>query len=113
VSYRDVEELLAERGLDVSYETLRRWVLKFGPQFARRLRARRPRPSSSKWHLDEMVVAIGGRQLWLWRAVDLRSSKMKAESVQVVFVLPDLLAGEGRLRRTAGELTLALLSANF
>ena len=51
LSYRDVEELLAERGLDVSYETVRRWVLKFGPQFARRLRARRPRPSS-QWHLD-------------------------------------------------------------
>ncbi len=69
LSYRDVEELLAERGLDLSYETIRRWVLKFGPQFARRLRARRPRPSS-QWHLDEIVVAIGGRRLWLWRAVD-------------------------------------------
>src|SRR5919112_4790852 len=69
LSYRDVEELLAERGLDISYETVRRWVLKFGPQFARRLRARRPRPTS-QWHLDEMVVAIGGRRLWLWRAVD-------------------------------------------
>ena len=69
LSYRDVEELLAQRGLDISYETVRRWVLKFGPQFARRLRARRPRPSS-QWHLDEMVVAIGGRRLWLWRAVD-------------------------------------------
>src|SRR5215207_9524941 len=69
LSSRDVEELLAERGLDVSYETIRRWVLKFGPQFARRLRARRPRPSS-QWHLDEMVVAIGGKRLWLWRAVD-------------------------------------------
>ena len=68
LSYRDVEELLAERGLDISYETVRRWVLKFGPQFARRLRARRPRPTS-QWHLDEMVVAIGGRRLWLWRAV--------------------------------------------
>jgi hypothetical protein len=69
LSYRDVEELLAERGLDVSYETVRRWVLKFGPQFARRLRARRPRPSS-QLHLDEMVAAIGGKRLWLWRAID-------------------------------------------
>src|SRR5215813_8186162 len=50
-SYRDVEELLAERGLDISYETVRRWVLKFGPAIARRLR-RRPRPSDH-WHLDE------------------------------------------------------------
>src|SRR5436309_15598894 len=55
LSYRDVEELLAERGLEVSYETVRRWVLKFGPGFARRLRRSRPRPSD-RWHLDEMVV---------------------------------------------------------
>jgi transposase-like protein len=68
-SYRDVEDLLAERGLDVSYETVRRWVLKFGPVFARELRRRRPRPTS-RWHLDEMAVIIGGRQFWLWRAVD-------------------------------------------
>jgi hypothetical protein len=52
--------LLAERGLDVSYETVRRWVLKFGPMFARELRRRRPRPTA-KWHLDEMAVMIGGR----------------------------------------------------
>ncbi len=69
LSYRDVEELLVERGLDVSYETIRRWVLKFGPAFARRLRRRRPRPSS-RWHLDEMVVRIGGKRMYLWRAVD-------------------------------------------
>ena len=69
LSYRDVEELLAERGLDVSYETVRRWVLKFGPLFARELRRRRSRPTS-QWHLDEMAVMISGRQFWLWRAVD-------------------------------------------
>ena len=69
LSYRDVEDLLAERGLDVSYETVRRWVLKFGPLFARELRRRRPRPTS-QWHLDEMAVMIAGRQFWLWRAVD-------------------------------------------
>src|SRR5215217_6090011 len=51
LSYRDVEELLAERGLDVSYETVRRWVLKFGPAFARNLRRLRPRPSD-RWHLE-------------------------------------------------------------
>jgi putative transposase len=68
-SYRDVEELLAERGLDVSYETVRRWVLKFGPLIARRLRARRTRPSE-RWHLDEMVVRIAGKHMYLWRAVD-------------------------------------------
>jgi putative transposase len=69
LSYRDVEELLAERGLDISYETVRRWVLKFGPAIARRLRQRRPRPSD-RWHLDEMVVRIGGERMYLWRAVD-------------------------------------------
>jgi putative transposase len=69
LSYRDVEELLAERGLDISYETVRRWVLKFGPAIARRLRQRRPRPSE-RWHLDEMVVRIAGKRMYLWRAVD-------------------------------------------
>jgi putative transposase len=69
LSYRDVEELLAERGLDLSYETVRRWVIKFGPAFARNLRRLRPRPSA-QWHLDEMAVVIGGKRLWLWRAVD-------------------------------------------
>src|ERR1700741_1606450 len=69
LSYRDVEELLAERGLDISYETVRRWVLKFGPAIARRLRERRPRPSN-RWHLDEMVVRIAGKRMYLWRAVD-------------------------------------------
>jgi len=68
-SYRDVEDLLAERGLDFSYETVRRWVLKFGPLFARELRHRRPRPTA-RWHLDEMAVMIAGRRFWLWRAVD-------------------------------------------
>src|SRR5580700_1526966 len=68
LSYRDVEELVAERGLDLSYETVRRWVLKFGPVIARRLR-RRPRPSN-RWHLDEMVVRIAGKRMYLWRAVD-------------------------------------------
>src|SRR5580704_5520998 len=69
LSYRDVEDLLAERGLDVSYETVRRWVLKFGPTIARNLRQRRPRPSD-QWHLDEMVVRIAGKHMYLWRAVD-------------------------------------------
>ena len=69
LSYRDVEELLAERGLEVSYEKVRRWVLKFGPGIARKLRRCRPRPSG-RWHLDEMVVRIAGKRMYLWRAVD-------------------------------------------
>ena len=55
LSYRDVEDLLAERGLDVSYESVRQWVLKFGPLFARELRCKRRRPTS-QWHLDEMAA---------------------------------------------------------
>ena len=69
LSYRDVEELLAERGFDISYETVRCWVLKFGPVIAGRLRRCRPRPSN-RWHLDEMVVRIAGERMYLWRAVD-------------------------------------------
>src|SRR3984893_3594604 len=69
LSYRDVEELLAERRLAVSYETVRRWVLKFGPGITRKLRRCRPRPSD-RWHLDEMVVRIAGKRMYLWRAVD-------------------------------------------
>ena len=69
LSLRDVEELLAERGIVVTYESIRRWVLTLGPLIARRLRARRPKPHS-RWHLDEMVVRIGGKQMYLWRAVD-------------------------------------------
>ena len=69
LSYRDVEDLLGERGLDVSYETVWRWVLKFGPAIARRLRQQRPKPSP-RWHLDEMEVRIGGGRVYLWRAVD-------------------------------------------
>ena len=69
LSYRDVEDLLTERGLGISYETVRRWMLKFGPLIARKLRQRRPRPSD-RWCLDEMVVRIAGRRMYLWRAVD-------------------------------------------
>src|SRR5918993_6123986 len=69
LSFRDVEELLAERGIVVTYESIRRWVLAFGPAIARRLRARRSRPHG-RWHLDEMTVSIQGRRMYLWLAVD-------------------------------------------
>jgi transposase-like protein len=68
-SYRDVEGLLAERDVDVSYETVRRWALKFGLAYARKLRCLRPRPDG-RWHLDEMFVSINGKRMYLWRAVD-------------------------------------------
>ena len=69
LSRRAVEEMLLERGVEVSYETLRRWVAKFGPLIARGLR-RRQALSGDVWHLDEVRVSIRGRRLWLWRAVD-------------------------------------------
>src|SRR5215213_2886180 len=69
LSFRDVEGLLAERGIEISYETVRRWVLKFGPLVARNLRRLRPRPTG-RWHLDEMVITIQGKRMYLWRAVD-------------------------------------------
>jgi transposase-like protein len=67
LSNGDVEELLAERGLEVSYETVRRWVLKFGLTIARNLRRLPPKPTGT-WHLEEMVISIQGRQMYLWRA---------------------------------------------
>src|SRR5476649_1272519 len=69
LSFRDVEDLLAERGIIVSYETIRRWVDHFGPLIAAELRRRLCRPHST-WHFDEMVVSIGGRRMYLRRAVD-------------------------------------------
>src|SRR6188768_3451543 len=69
LSYRDVEELLAERGVILSYETVRQWCRKFGQTDANTLRKRRPRPGD-KWHLDEVFVSINGVQHSLWRAVD-------------------------------------------
>lgn len=69
MSLRDVEDLLAERGIDVTYETVRCWVNKFGPAFAANIREIRGR-ADSIWHLDEMVVRINGQRLYMWRAVD-------------------------------------------
>jgi putative transposase len=69
LSYRDVEDLLAERGIDVSYETVRRWALKFWQAYAYRLRKSRSR-SDVRWYLDEVFVTINGKRMYLWRAVD-------------------------------------------
>jgi len=95
LSYRDLEDLLAERGLDVSY-AVRRWVLKLGPLFARKLRRRRPRPTMS-WCLDEMAVMIAGQRFWLWRAVDDEGEVL------------DLLVQRRRDKAAAGKLILELL----
>ena len=88
LSFRDVEDLLAERGLDVSYETIRRWVLKFGPLFARELRRRRHRPTS-QWHLDEMAILIGGR--------------LRVESKDGIFSADLMLAGACARRDAADK----------
>ncbi len=69
LSFRDVEDMLAERGIDVSYESVRRWSVKFGLGYARTLRRLRPRPNG-RWHLDEVFVSINGKRMYLWRAVD-------------------------------------------
>ena len=64
-----VEEMLAARGIEVTYETVRRWALKFAQKAARRIRARRS-TFGDKWPLDEVVITINGKKHWLWRAVD-------------------------------------------
>jgi len=69
LSFRDVEEMLAMRGVNLSYETVREWCLKFGQTYANGLRRRSPRPGD-RWHLDEVFLKINGRLHYLWRAVD-------------------------------------------
>ncbi|WP_232337935.1 IS6 family transposase [Deinococcus arboris] len=69
LSQRDVQELLRERGIQVSHETLRQWNIKFAPLLTEELRHREPR-RGSRWLLDEVCVEIGGKKHWLWRAVD-------------------------------------------
>ena len=66
---RGIEDLVAERGIVVSHETVRFWVVKFGRQYAKSIRRDRPRVGD-KWHLDEVVILICGKKQWLWRAVD-------------------------------------------
>jgi putative transposase len=97
LSLRDVEELLAERGIVVSYETVRVWVARFGPLIARHLRRRRG-PSSGRWHLDEMFVKIAGRTMYLWRAVDSEGEVL------------DLLVQSRRDKRAALRLLRTLLT---
>ncbi|MDP1737948.1 MAG: IS6 family transposase [Caulobacter sp.] len=96
LSLRDVEELLAQRGVEVSYETIRCWTLKFGRQFAHNRRRSRPRPTGS-WHLAEMVVKIGGKRMLLWRAVDDEGEVL------------DMLVQERRNKRAALRLLRKLL----
>src|ERR1700753_1534793 len=96
LSLRMVEEILAARGIAVTHETLRQWGLKFGQEFANRIRRRAPR-RGDKWHLDEVVISIAGKKHWLWRAVD-----------QDGFVL-DILVQSRRDKRAAKRLLRKLL----
>jgi putative transposase len=96
LSLRMVEEMLAARGISVTYETIRQWGLKFGREFANRIRRRAPR-RGDKWHLDEVVITIAGKKHWLWRAVD-----------QQGFVL-DVLVQSRRHKKAAKRLFRKLL----
>ncbi len=69
LSYRDVEEIMAVRGVTFTYETIRHWCLKFGQTYANGLRRRSPRPGD-RWHMDEVFIRVNGRTHYLWRAVD-------------------------------------------
>lgn len=75
LSLRDVEDLLAERGIIVSHETVRFWVVKFGCQYAKSIRRDRPRVGD-KWHLDEVVIGVCGKKHWLWRALDQHGNSL-------------------------------------
>ena len=118
LSYRDVEELLAERGLDVSYETVRRWVLKLGPLIARKLRQGRPRPSA-RWHLDEMVVRIAGKRMYLWRAVDNEGEVLdmlvqrRRDTQAALRLMRKLLKETGLRTEAAGYRQAGLLRLGF
>ena len=69
LSFRDIEKMILYRGIQVTYEAIRQWCLKFTQTYANQLRRRRPKPAD-KWHLDEVVIKINGKQYYLWRAVD-------------------------------------------
>ena len=96
LSFRAVEDLLAERGIDVSYETVRRWSVKFGLAYARKLRRSHP-PADTRWHLDEVFVSINGRSMYLWRAVDCEGEVL------------DVLVQSRRNKRAALKLMRKLL----
>jgi putative transposase len=96
LSFRDVEDLLAERGIILSYETVRRWVNHFGPLIAAELRRRRPKPHPI-WHLDEVYLKIDGHMAYLWRAIDAEGEVL------------DVLVQSKRNKRAALKLMRKLL----
>ena len=99
MSFRAVEELLFERGVVLSYETVRRWCVKFGAEYARRLKRRRAQ-LGDKWYLDEVFLNIGGERRYLWRAVDQHGHTL------------DILVTERRDKRAAKRFLRKLLRDN-
>ena len=99
LSLREIEELMAERGVDVSYETIRRWIDQFGPVFAKRIKIRSPNPSTV-WHLDEIYTKINGKMVYLWRAVDDEGSVL------------DIIVQSRRNKKAAMRLLRKLLKNN-
>ena len=104
LSFRDVEDLLAERGIDVSYETIRSWCNKFGPAYARSIKKRRGSLGDT-WYMDEVFISIGGKQYYLWRAVDqdgdvldILVQKRKDKKAAMCF-FKKLMKGQGRSAR--------------
>ena len=98
LSLRDVEDMLSQRGIDVSYETVRRWSSKFGLAYARKLRRSHPR-ADTRWHLDEVFVSINGKNVYLWRAVDCEGEVL------------DVLVQSRRNKRAALKLMRKLLKS--
>jgi putative transposase len=98
LSFRDIEDLLTQRGIDVSYETVRRWSVKFGLAYARKLRRSHPR-ADTRWHLDEVFVKINGKSMYLWRAVDCEGEVL------------DVLVQSRRNKQAALELMRKLLKS--
>ena len=105
LSFRDVEDLLAERGINVSFQTVSEWAGKFGLKFAHQLRRRSQGQFADKWQFDEMVVTIKGKKYWLWRAVDangyvldtlLQSRRNKRAALRL---MRKLLKGQGAVPR--------------
>jgi putative transposase len=88
LSLRMVEEMLAARAISVTHETIRQWGLKFGREFANRIRRRAPR-RGDKWHLDEVVVSVAGKKHWLWRAVGTASFSMFSSRAGATRRLPN------------------------
>ncbi|MFH9610059.1 transposase [Streptomyces sp. NPDC017448] len=100
LSFREVEELMLERGVIVSYETVRRWCAKFGQQYAGALRRRQPRPGD-KWHLDEVFIKINGEQKYLWR---IKPVKRRTQFLEFCRYLRSLYPPDVRI---------AIISDNF